>query len=290
MEGIIVGVDESAIAAEALRWAVSEGALRSQPVTAVLAWGYLDQHHATQDHPFDPDYHEDDARAALAALVERALGPNATVEQRTICDLPARAVIEAGAGAELVVVGARGIGGFRGLLLGSVSRQVLHHAPCPVAVIHAPLVQRPERIVVGVDGSDVSRAALAWAVEEGRLRHAPVVAVHAWHAAVGGLAYVTPVVDAEALEAAARQLLERELEAVDASGLPAPVERLIVIDSPAGAILDAAERATLIVVGKRGQGGFKELLLGSVSDQVTQHASCPVVLIPRRRDSRFRGR
>ena len=166
------------------------------------------------------------------------------------------------------------------MLLGSVSRQVLHHAPCPVAVVRAPLAQRPERIVVGVDGSDSARAALGWALEEGRARQATVVVVHAWNAAIGGLAFVIPLVDVEAMEAAARLLVEQELEAVDTSGLPA-VERHIVVDSPAGALLGVAEDATLVVVGKRGRGGFKELLLGSVSDQVTQHAPCPVVVVPR---------
>lgn len=284
MQGIIVGVDESANAAEALRWAVAEGAWRKQPVTAVLSWGYLDQHHATPDRPFDPEYHEADAQAALAGLVEHAVGPDAEVEQRAVCDLPARTLIEAGAGAELVVVGSRGIGGFRGLLLGSVSRQVLHHAPCPVAVVRPSADGASERIVVGVDGSDVSRAALAWALDEGRARQAQVVAVHAWQAAIGGYGYMAPIVEVETLETAARQLVERELDAVDTSGLPTPVEHHIVVDGGAAAILAAAEGATLVVVGARGRGGFKGLLLGSVSDQITQHATCPVVVVPHGRE------
>jgi len=73
----------------------------------------------------------------LAGAVERAVGadPGVPIDLVTVCNLPARALLEQGAGADLLVVGARGLGGFRGLLLGSVSQQVVHHATCPVVIV-----------------------------------------------------------------------------------------------------------------------------------------------------------
>jgi nucleotide-binding universal stress UspA family protein len=143
----------------------------------------------------------------------------------------------------------------------------------------------PDRIVVGVDGSDGARVALEWAVEEARLRGAPLVAVHAWQAPplgmVGGPFDAPSMPDPqlmERVEAGARQLLERELAAVDTSGVE--IESVVEPRNPADALLDAARGARLLVVGTRGHGGFKGLLLGSVSQQASNHAPCPVVIVP----------
>src|SRR5262245_34999747 len=82
--GIVVGVDGSAGATTALRWAVHEGRLRARAVTAVLAWDYLDQHHADPDAAFDPRYRQPDAEEALDAILDGALGPDgaSTVARR----------------------------------------------------------------------------------------------------------------------------------------------------------------------------------------------------------------
>ena len=90
-----------------------------------------------------------------------------------------------------------------------------------------------------------------------------------------------PSLDADLMErfaAGAKELLERELAAVDTSGIE--VERLVEARNAADALIDAARDADLLVVGTRGHGGFKGLLLGSVSQQAAHHASCPVVIIP----------
>lgn len=282
MRGILIGLDGSPGAATALRWAVHEGAIRRLPVTALLAWNYLDQR-----GDFNPDYGEKDAREELATAVEQAVGTAAAadVQQQVVADLPARALLEASADADLLVVGARGLGGFRRLTLGSVSEQVLHHARCPVAVIHASadtLDEGAERIVVGFDGSDSSRQAFRWALAEARARQAPLRLVHAWQpAAVGGNAFLPVASETDAMAEVADRMLTAAIAAEVTEGIT--VERRQACAAPAGLLLEEAGDAALVVVGSRGRGGFAELLLGSVSHQVAHHSPVPVVVL---RDNR----
>jgi nucleotide-binding universal stress UspA family protein len=287
MTKIVVGVDGSESSQEALQWAVAEAELHGQPLEALMAWGYLDQHHMPDDaQAFDPDYDEADARGALAQYVTNVLGPGVsrTVELRPTCDLPARALVAAGKGAAMLVVGARGRGGFMGLLLGSVSQKVLHHAPCPVAVIRVgqePQAARGDgRIVVGVDGSPNSDAALRWALDEGRRRGAVVDVVHAWRMPfVAPYPYVAPEFDSTAIEELARQTLDQAI----GRAKPTADDRVSKVISPSSAaslLLECGKGADLVVVGSRGLGAARAALLGSVSHQVTLHATCPVVVIP----------
>lgn len=286
MSQIVVGVDESQGAAHALRWAVREGELRGWTVTAVLAWGLLDQHYAPGVDRFDPAYGGDDAHEALAKIVRRAVGGDAAagVERRVVCDLPARALLDASDGGELLVVGARGLGGFRGLLLGSVSQHCLQHARTPVAVVReqVPIAStKPERIVVAVDGSDSSHRALQWALEEARVREAGLDLVNAWSAPfIGSYFYVPVASDLELCEKTSRQILEEAMSAAGTGAAGVPVEPISAEGAPAAVILDVAQGADLIVMGSRGRSALKGMLLGSVTNQVAHHALCPVVVVP----------
>jgi nucleotide-binding universal stress UspA family protein len=201
------------------------------------------------------------------------------VSRRVECDLPAKGLLRVAADAGLLVVGARGIGGFKRLLLGSVSDHCLHHATVPVAVIRGgrPLPAGvPRRVVVGVDGSPASDRALAWAVDEAVVRHADLVVVHAWQIpAAGELAGF----DVDRLDEGARSVLDQALARVDVSGLERPVDRRPVCAHPSSALLEAGEGAELVVVGARGRGGFSGLLLGSVSQQVAHHATGPLIVV-----------
>lgn len=135
------------------------------------------------------------------------------------------------------------------------------------------------RIVVGVDGSKCGAAALRWAVDEAVHRDAVVEAVNAWHLPyVEGYPYTTSQLEPGEFEAAAVALLD---EAVAEIGdAPVTIEKHARAGSPASVLVDAAEEADLLVVGSRGRGGFTGLLLGSVSQQVSHHAPCPVVIVP----------
>jgi nucleotide-binding universal stress UspA family protein len=145
-------------------------------------------------------------------------------------------------------------------------------------------------IVVGVDGSGNSRGALDWALNEARLRGSSVRAVHAWDIPVVGTgeapwALVPPQsyvdLSAKEIEQHARDALDREVEeALARVGVVIDVERLVVEGSAQDAVIDACADAELAVVGSRGRGALKALVLGSVSQHVVHHAACPVVVVP----------
>ena len=291
MTRIVVGVDGSEGAAAALRWGVREGRLHDWPVTALMTW-ILDPRSLGMGGPADltdASYRETAVKAAreLDAAVTGALGKTAAsaVEQRVTCDLAASGLLEAAQPDDLLVVGARGLGGFRSLLLGSVSEQCLRHAPCPIAVVRSHQAPGPkdgtQRIIVGIDGSETAEEALRWALDEARARQASVSVVHAWHIPnVAGYPQTTYLFDPGGLEHSAREVLDAAVAGADTSGLPSAVERHLVSAGAAEALLEASKGSDLIVVGSRGRGGFSALLLGSVSHQLAHHATCPLVVIP----------
>jgi len=138
-------------------------------------------------------------------------------------------------------------------------------------------------IIVGIDGSGHSRRALEWAVSEAAMRQVPLTVLTVYRAIVGYLGEpVQYVGDAELTEQALKEA-QRETDDVLAElagSVPPSVTVRAVTGMPAAELLASAEHADLLVVGARGAGGFKRLLLGSVSSHVTHHAPCPVVVIP----------
>lgn len=130
-----------------------------------------------------------------------------------------------------------------------------------------------KRIAVGVDDSPGGRAALSWALDEARQWNATLDIVVAWSYLVQPIAEFRPDFD----EAAAVETLDTILSAHSIDGIA--IERTVINDLPAKALLHAAQSADLMVVGARGFGGFTGLLLGSVSQQVVSHAPCPVVVV-----------
>ena len=143
-------------------------------------------------------------------------------------------------------------------------------------------------IVVGVDGSESSRDALAWALAEARSRDGRVRVVAAWH--VDTMIYAAPFVPpieggiSQSFEHTAQSAIDESLDAVGDAVDGIDIERSIVEGGAAHVLVQEAEKAELLVVGSRGRGGFSGLLLGSVSEQCARHAACPVVIV-RHRDS-----
>ena len=280
MTGIVVGVDGSEGSAHALAWAVQEAAVQRLPLTAVLAWDSQEAGDTTARS-------EGAALAMLDRYVIDAVGAAkaSSVRRRTDDHRASRALLDASLGASLLVLGPRGLGSFRGSLLGSVSERCVHYAACPVAIVHRTdaVASRMERIVVGVDGSEGAQSALAWAAREARLHGALLEAVHAWMLPYGlGFPYASANFDPAWIEESAQATLDAAVGGIDTDGLAHPVEGILVNGGATPAILERAKGADLIVVGSRGVGGFAGLLLGSVSHQVVHHATTPVVVVPRK--------
>lgn len=277
MGQIIVGVDGSDGATSALRWAADEASIRGSDLLAVLAWGHLHQHSGSAS---DADRRDADASAALDAMVTAALGPEVArrVHRRAVRDRAVPALLDAARDGDLLVVGARGMGGFRGLLLGSVSQQCVHHATAPTVVVRDVPPQVTGKVVVGIDGSPQAEAALLWALAEARLRHASLTVVHAYPPVVPGGPFSAARIDRPRLEAAAKRAVDAAVSGIDRTAVD--VTPLAVCGSAAGAVIQAGEHADLVVVGSRGLGASKRLLLGSVATQVMHHARFPVAIVP----------
>lgn len=281
---ITVGMDESDLAAAALRWALEEGDRRGWSVSAVLAWTFLRQHQVDRTDTHDPTYDDDAAARALTTYVQDAVGARSTeIALATACELPGPALVEASADSDLLVLASHGHGGVRGLVIGSVSQHCLHHATVPVAIIRE-IDRRTDvkvgKVVVGVDGSDTSARALAWALDEARSRGGYVEVVSSWSIppAAGIAALAVP--DLSIYEAAAEHLVDHMVEQADTSGLSRPVSRVVVGGtSTVGLLVGRAANAELLVVGSRGIGGFGGMVVGSVAHQLAHHSPCPLVVL-----------
>ena len=139
--------------------------------------------------------------------------------------------------------------------------------------------EHEHRIVVGVDGSDTSKAALAWAIRQGTLTGASVEAVIAWELPVN---YGTPaplMPPRTDLEKAAREVIALAIADVSSPDEQVTIRGKVVEGNAPRVLLDASAGADLLVVGSRGHGGFVEALLGSVGQHCVHHATCPVVVI-----------
>jgi nucleotide-binding universal stress UspA family protein len=200
----------------------------------------------------------------------------------------AQSLLDRAEGAVLLVVGSRGRGAVRSAVLGSVALHCVTHATCPVVVVHpAPAVRQPPLVVVGIDGSAGSRAALAAAIDEAVRMEAEVEAVACYAPADYWTDLASVAVPSQ--EQIVQGLLERTRALVDdvladrgtaEGGAVVPAVRAEVFQGPAEDVLvDRAAQADLLVVGSRGRGAFRGLLLGSVALHCAMHAACPVMVV-----------
>ena len=284
---IVVGLDGSDESRSALRWAVAEAAIWDAELDVVHAWDFpfvIVPPPMNLTYPADIEALERSAGALLDAEVEAVrvhTGPSPRqVEKIIVRDTATRALLETAKGADLLVVGSRGHGGFTGLLLGSVSNQCVHHAPCPVTVVRESVDSSTHtRIVVGVDGSACGHEALTWAIAEAAARQQPLVALAAW-SWLDQPGKFDPDYGEKDVTAMAEAAVDRALGEVR-GGSDVDIEIRPVNDLPARALIEASSEASLLVVGSRGLGGFRGLLLGSVSNNAVHHAHCPVVVVRR---------
>ncbi|MGY1691367.1 universal stress protein [Geodermatophilus sp. SYSU D01105] len=287
---IVVGVDGSSGARAALVWALAAAARSGDAVEVVSAFPV--------DDPWADPYFFDtrrietvrsDTEARARAFVAEAMSdPWVTAVPRTGA-IPVHVVVVAGAaaehlvqrahGARLLVVGSRGRGALRSTLLGSVALQCSAHAPCPVVVVHAPLQPVAARVVVGIDDSAMSKAALVRAVEEARRVGAEVEAVvvvqpiDLW----SDVAVVAPPVGETVEEA--RRRAEAVVTAALGEDRPAGVDVVVEVGTPAAVLVRRAEGAEMLVVASRSRSRLAGMVLGSVALHCVVHASCPVMVV-----------
>ena len=292
MTRIVVGVDVSAAGRAALDWALRESVARAVPLLAVRAWLAPAFGHY---YPEGSELAGHESESSLAAqhlaeeqvklAVDRVPGAE-TADVQAVASMgsPAHVLLAAAEGAVLLVVGSRGEGVLSRLVLGSVSAAVLHHAHCPVAVVPASPAtsgsaatdRAAGRVLVGLDHSAAAARALTVAIEVARVHEAVLVPVHV-HGPIdarSGSGAPVPI----GLEAADRRSLLTQAVAQGAAELV--VEPEVVTGHAAAALLEMTRPGDVLVVGSRGRGGFRGLLMGSTSSQCAQHATCPVVVVP----------
>jgi nucleotide-binding universal stress UspA family protein len=278
---IVVGIDGSTGSEHALQWAMDEARDRHLAVEVVHAWSQPVSVYPADLYTDPAAYRTAGAKVLAHAWATLDEGPGGTrITSHLVQEDAATALLDAAADAELLVVGSRGRGGFAGLLLGSVSRTCLHLASSPVVVVPPAWTERPiRRIVVGVDGSAPSRRALDWAVAEAAAHDARLQVVNAYDVAPFTLTVGIPVPpETELVDKASRALLEEMTDEM-VSTSRVEVELFAANGPPARTLLDAAAAADLLVVGSRGLGGLRRLLVGSVSQQCVYHSICPVAVV-----------
>lgn len=286
---VVAALDGSAADGPVVEWAADEAAWLGAPVVLVSAVDpglQLTPYEAlATGSPSLAAHLEEGARQVLEMAVDRVRDrhPDLHVATAVPWGPPAAAVVRFSHGARRVVVGAPTRGRLERILLGSVALPVVAHAHCPVVVVPAGTeVAPPRRIVVGVDGSEGSIRAVELALVTAQANGSEVTAVLGWNLEVHEGVVVTEPGSARWVEVEHRHA-DRVHQVVDplaAAHPDVPVEVHVRHGTPSRAVLEeAAEReADLVVVGSRGLGGFRGLLLGSVSRHVVQHAGRVVVI------------
>jgi nucleotide-binding universal stress UspA family protein len=269
---ILVGYDGSPDADIALQWAAETAALAGHVVRAVM----VDEGKTPPGAP--PGWEPDDKIPAQVDAVLAAAGASGTAE-RHVGNVES-ILLQQAREADMLVFGSRGHGWAAQTFLGSVSQHLARHAPCPVVVVRKSANPDAGRIVVGLDGSEESIAALRFACQRARLTNESVVALHAWKPGPVQLDHRGQLPDALAdrSEAAEAALAEYVL-AVHADHPTVTIERESVAMAPGLALTEASTNASLVVTGSRGHGALAGLLLGSVSHRVLLHAQCPVAVV-----------
>jgi nucleotide-binding universal stress UspA family protein len=272
---IVVGVDGSRAGLEAVAWAAREAALREAPLRIVHVITEWAAHTETGRYAEVARWMRQGGQSVLATAEDRARAerPRLTVETALLPGDPRAALIGASEGADLLVLGSHGLGGVRGMLVGSVAHGVAGRAACDVVLVsELPSLPRGE-IVAGVDGSSASQGVLDFAFAEAELRGTRVRVVYAW-------TWPGP----EPVDEGDERLVVREALAGRRERHPGvDVVEEIVQGHPVEALRQAATGADLLVVGSRGRGAFAGLVLGSVSQALLQRSPCPLAVIRTRR-------
>lgn len=283
---IVVGIDGSANSDAALEWAVAEATARKLRLHLFSAGNQ--QLLAGSSMYIDPLLDASLRREALIAVDKlvaagaaraRRLSPLLQVTTQSAVEGAASGLVHLSSRADSIVLGRSGHGSAVGAVLGSVAMQVVGHAHCPVVLVHSSTGAAgvAGEVVVGVDGSSGSELALDYAFEQASWRGLPLRVVHSWAATM--LFGITQEIRDDQFN---QEQLALSETMVGWSEKYPDVEVRTSLPKDASAVLaltEAARDAELLVVGSRGRGGFRSLLLGSVSQGVVTHATCNVAVV-----------
>ena len=281
---IVVGIDGSRTGERALDWALDDATRRHLSVHVVHA--YVRYPRMTAELPTTEDDLQANAEHVVGRALERAAGmaPGVRLTSEVHPGSAARYLVDASAHADSIVVGTHGRHGLARVFLGSTASQVAAYARCPVVVVRTPTQSvgtMGGRVVVGVDGTKVSRDAIGYAFAQAAAREATLTAVHAWWLEYGGDGLLIPLSAGEQEQVARmHDAMVSEAIAEWAGKFPEVQVNTHVARADAFELLvEESADAELLVVGSRGRGGFTGLLLGSVSQHVIQLATCPVAVV-----------
>ena len=281
---VVVGVDGSESALHAVRWAALEAANRNTSLRLVHV-SVLPRHGVAPPPAF---------QAAVVAEGKHWLDDAGTAARLAAPGVPVTMDLRVGAAvdvlltesrsAQLMVLGSRGLGGFRALVVGSVAVALAAHGHCPVVVMHsatrhgAPPGDGP--VVVGVDGSELSDAAVRFAFEAAAAHGTSLVAVHTWLDVAVADAWTTlpGAVDRHQVQAQEAKRLDDRLTVWRDKFPGVPVRPVVRMDRPDRALLEQASGAWLLVVGSHGREAFAGMGVSSVSQTLLHHAQCPVAV------------
>ncbi|NOV99515.1 nucleotide-binding universal stress UspA family protein [Isoptericola chiayiensis] len=246
------------------------------------------------------------AKAVLSEARARVAGFSGRVEGSVVTGDAAGVLVELSTEHSLAVVGTRGRGGFTERLLGTVSSALPAHAHCPTVVVpyreaavdaadperrDGDRVHEVRRIVVGVDGSPSAEVALRHAVEQALAWDAELVAVAGvpLGSGAGVLAWLPSQIDHEQVLEDVRAGLDVIVDRVQAENPGLEIKRHVLDGSGAELLTEFSGASDLVVVGSRGRGGFRGLLLGSTSQAVLHHSKCPVLVVTRKCDEEMQA-
>jgi nucleotide-binding universal stress UspA family protein len=283
---VVVGTDGSEESLRAVEWAALEARRRSAPLRIVSAPASVPRMHACSASP-------EEVTCALRGIAARALdaaitrcgevAPDLPLTTGLLVGPPALAVAESGDGAAMLVVGARGAGGFAAMMLGSVSRYAASRAPSPVVVVREESMAVHREIAVGVRDPQDTGAALTFAFEEAALRNADLVVVHTWYwpsAVPYRPAAGTVPVDLDRISAEAASGLAAALQGWSEKYPGVRVRQDVIHGHPGRVLASYSARTDLVVLGRHGHPGGSGPGIGSVQHAVLDHAHGPIAVIP----------
>ncbi|MBV8431985.1 MAG: universal stress protein [Solirubrobacterales bacterium] len=281
---VVAASDGSEESLRAVTWAAREAVLREAPLRIVSAAALLPRmvgSEGTSQYATVTDIILKDRDRALQVAAELAAktAPGLLIDADPLDGAPAEAITDSGNGALMLVVGSRGVGEFAALVLGSVSRYVATHAPCPVVVVRFATEAAHRQVGVGIGDAEHAEAALTFAFEEAALRKASLIVVHAWHTpesdiSRAGEAFAAPGM--QDIEANATAGLDQMLKDWRAKYPDVPVSHDVVHGHAGRALVGLSARTDLVVIGRQAEHHGP----GSVMHAVLSHAHGPVATVP----------